>query len=106
MRAPPGSFCDEAARHAFSTALALLHRDQDPASGRRRGAGAQALRDVVRTMGQTLPKPGLQPFLPVDVPMLAAIFVASIEELTGEDYNKQQQQAWMETAENEEFGRQ
>ena len=57
-------------------------------------------------MGQTLPKPGLRPFLPADVPMLAAIFVASIEELTGEDYSEQQQQAWMETAESEEFGRQ
>src|SRR3569623_1508779 len=57
-------------------------------------------------MGQALPKPGLRPFLPADVPMLAAIFVASIEELTGEDYSEQQQQAWMETAESEEFGRQ
>ncbi|RXH22176.1 MULTISPECIES: GNAT family N-acetyltransferase [Bradyrhizobium] len=56
-------------------------------------------------MGQTLPKPGLRPFLPDDVPLLAAIFTASIEELTGEDYSEAQQQAWMEVAEGEEFGK-
>lgn len=56
-------------------------------------------------MGQTLPKPGLRPFLPADVPVLAAIFTASIEELTGDDYSEQQQQAWMEAAESEEFGK-
>ena len=55
-------------------------------------------------MGQTLPKPALRPFLPDDVPLLAAIFTASIEELTGDDYSEAQQQAWMETAEDEEFG--
>ncbi|WP_257177767.1 MULTISPECIES: GNAT family N-acetyltransferase [Bradyrhizobium] len=56
-------------------------------------------------MGQTLPKPALRPFLPEDVPLLAAIFTASIEELTGEDYSEAQQQAWMELAEGEEFGK-
>ncbi len=56
-------------------------------------------------MGKTLPKPGLRPFLPDDVPVLAAIFTASIEELTGDDYSEQQQQAWMEAAESEEFGK-
>ncbi|MDA9520701.1 GCN5 family acetyltransferase [Bradyrhizobium sp. CCBAU 11434] len=56
-------------------------------------------------MGQTLPKPGLRPFLPADVPVLAGIFTASIEELTGDDYSEAQQQAWMETAEDEEFGK-
>jgi putative acetyltransferase len=56
-------------------------------------------------MGQTLPKPGLRPFLPADVPVLAAIFAASIEELTGDDYSESQQQAWMEAAEDEEFGK-
>jgi len=43
--------------------------------------------------------------MPDDVPMLAAIFVASIEELTGDDYSERQQQAWMEAAESEEFGK-
>ncbi|WP_298240565.1 GNAT family N-acetyltransferase [uncultured Bradyrhizobium sp.] len=56
-------------------------------------------------MGQTLPKAGLRPFLPDDVPVLAAIFTASIEELTGDDYSEAQQQAWMEAAEDEEFGK-
>ncbi|OKO86435.1 GCN5 family acetyltransferase [Bradyrhizobium sp. NAS80.1] len=56
-------------------------------------------------MGKTLPKPGLRPFLPDDVPVLAAIFTASIEELTGDDYSESQQQAWMEAAESEEFGK-
>jgi len=56
-------------------------------------------------MGQTLPKPGLRPFLPDDVPLLAAIFTASIEQLTGDDYSAAQQQAWMEAAEDEELGK-
>lgn len=56
-------------------------------------------------MAQAHPKPGLRPFLPDDVPMLAAIFAASIQELTGDDYSEAQQQAWMEVAESEEFGK-
>ena len=56
-------------------------------------------------MGQALPKPGLRPYLPADIPMLAAIFVAAIEELTGDDYSEAQQEAWAATAEDEEaFG--
>ena len=45
-------------------------------------------------MGQALPKAALRPFLGADTPMLAAIFVAAIEELAGEDYSEAQQQAW------------
>jgi putative acetyltransferase len=57
-------------------------------------------------MGQTLPKPALRPFLAADTPVLAAIFVASIEELTGEDYNEAQQEAWASAADDEEqFGK-
>lgn len=56
-------------------------------------------------MAQAHPKPGLRPFLPADVPVLAAIFAASIEELTGDDYNEAQQEAWMAAAEDEEFGK-
>jgi putative acetyltransferase len=57
-------------------------------------------------MGQALPKPALRPFLAEDTPMLVAIFAASIEELTGEDYSEAQQQAWASTAEDEEqFGK-
>ncbi|MDE2379295.1 GNAT family N-acetyltransferase [Bradyrhizobium sp.] len=57
-------------------------------------------------MGQTLPKPALRPFLPSDVPVCAAIFAASIEELTGDDYSEAQQEAWIETADDEEaFGK-
>src|ERR1700691_4866533 len=53
-------------------------------------------------MGQTLPKPALRPFLVADTPILAAIFVAAIEELTGEDYNEAQQEAWASAADDEE----
>jgi putative acetyltransferase len=53
-------------------------------------------------MGQALPKPALRPFLASDTPMLAVIFAASILELTGDDYNEAQQQAWAATAEDEE----
>ncbi|MFK4508299.1 GNAT family N-acetyltransferase [Bradyrhizobium daqingense] len=55
-------------------------------------------------MAQAHPKPGLRPFLPADVPVLAAIFAASIEELTGDDYSEAQQEAWMAAAEDAEFG--
>ena len=57
-------------------------------------------------MGQALPKPGLRPFLPADTPVLAAIFTAAIEQLTGDDYSEAQQQAWASVADDEEaFGR-
>src|SRR5882724_2517954 len=57
-------------------------------------------------MGQALPKPALRPFLAEDTPVLAAIFTASIEELTGDDYNEAQQEAWASVAEDEEeFGK-
>ena len=57
-------------------------------------------------MGQALPKPALRPFLAADTPVLAAIFAASIEELTGDDYSEAQQQAWAATADDEEkFGK-
>jgi putative acetyltransferase len=57
-------------------------------------------------MGQALPKPALRPYLAADTPVLAAIFVAAIEELTGEDYSEAQQQAWAGAADDEEqFGR-
>lgn len=52
-------------------------------------------------MGQALPKPALRPFLPADVPMLAAIFVAGIHELTGDDYSEAQQEAWASAADDE-----
>jgi putative acetyltransferase len=56
-------------------------------------------------MGQALPKPALRPMLPADIPVLAAIFVSSIEELTGDDYSEEQQQAWAAAADDEEaFG--
>src|SRR6202163_3473790 len=57
-------------------------------------------------MGQALPKPALRPFLAADTPMLAAIFVASGEEVTGRDYSEAQQQAWASAADDEEkFGK-
>src|ERR1700683_1283673 len=56
-------------------------------------------------MAQTLPKPALRPFLAADTPILAAIFVAAVEGLTGDDYNEAQQQAWASVADDEEqFG--
>src|ERR1700735_3792565 len=57
-------------------------------------------------MGQALPKPALRPFLATDTPVLAAIFAASVEELTGDDYSEAQQQAWASAADDEEqFGK-
>jgi putative acetyltransferase len=57
-------------------------------------------------MGQALPRPALRPFLAADTPVLAAIFIAAIEELTGDDYSEAQQQAWAGVADDEaEFGK-
>jgi putative acetyltransferase len=57
-------------------------------------------------MTQSNPKPALRPFLPADIPMLAAIFVAGVQELTGDDYSEAQQEAWAAVADEEEaFGK-
>src|SRR5258708_8941905 len=57
-------------------------------------------------MGQALPRPALRPFLAADTPVLATIFVAAIEELTGDDYSEAKQEAWASAAEDEEqFGK-
>ncbi|MGA7811145.1 GNAT family N-acetyltransferase [Bradyrhizobium sp.] len=56
-------------------------------------------------MGQTLPKPALRPYLADDKPVLAAIFTAAIEELTGDDYSEAQQEGWAAAAADEQaFG--
>ena len=54
----------------------------------------------------TAPAPALRPFLPADTPVLAAIFAAAIQELTGDDYDETQQEAWASVADDEEeFGK-
>jgi putative acetyltransferase len=47
---------------------------------------------------QAHPTFAMRPFLPIDTPLLAEIFRLSIEELTGEDYNERQQEAWASAA--------
>ena len=50
-------------------------------------------------------KLAMRPMLPTDVPLLAEIFRASIEELAAEDYSEAQQEAWASAADDEEeFG--
>ena len=50
--------------------------------------------------------PALRPFLPADTPVLAAIFTAAVEELTGDDYSEAQQEAWASAVEDEDaFGK-
>jgi putative acetyltransferase len=44
---------------------------------------------------------GLRPYLPADAPLLAEIFRASVEELTGDDYEPGQQAAWAAAADDE-----
>jgi putative acetyltransferase len=57
-------------------------------------------------MGQMLPEPALRPFLAADTPVLAAIFAASVEQLTGDEYSEAQQEAWASVADDEEkFGK-
>ena len=52
-----------------------------------------------------LPQLAMRPMLPTDVPLLAEIFRAAIEELTADDYSEAQQEAWAAVADDEEFGR-
>jgi len=53
-----------------------------------------------------MPLPALRPFLPTDTPIVVAIFAASIDGLTGDDYSESQQEAWASAAEDEEtFGK-
>jgi putative acetyltransferase len=47
-------------------------------------------------------KLAMRPMLPEDTPLLAEIFRASIEELSGEDYSEAQQEAWAAAADDEE----
>lgn len=54
-------------------------------------------------MGQALPKPALRPMLPADAAFLAAIYRASVMELTGDDYSEAQQAAWAETSGDPDF---
>jgi putative acetyltransferase len=54
---------------------------------------------------QSLPQLAMRPMLPADVPLLAEIFRAAIEELAAEDYDEAQQEAWASAADDEEaFG--
>jgi putative acetyltransferase len=50
-------------------------------------------------------KLAMRPMLPTDVPLLAEILRASIEELASDDYSEAQQEAWASAADDEEeFG--
>ena len=51
-------------------------------------------------MARAHPTFALRPYLPPDAPMLAEIFRASIEELTEDDYNPAQQEAWASAADD------
>ncbi len=54
-------------------------------------------------MAQALPKPALRPMLPADAAYLAAIYRASVMDLTGDDYSEAQQAAWAEASEKPDF---
>ena len=54
---------------------------------------------------RTVPKLAMRPMLSTDIPLLAEIFRAAIEELTADDYSEAQQAAWASAADDEEaFG--
>lgn len=48
-------------------------------------------------------KPSLRPYLRSDLPILSEIRYAAIEELTIEDYDEDQRQAWLSSCEDEEM---
>lgn len=52
-------------------------------------------------MAQARPNVGLRPFLPADASIAAAIFIASIEELTEDSYSQAQREAWASRADDE-----
>jgi len=54
-------------------------------------------------MARANPRLAVRPYLPEDTPALAAIFRAAIEELTEDDYNPAQQEAWAAAADDEEL---
>lgn len=45
-------------------------------------------------------KPALRPYLAEDAEIVAALFVASVEQLTADDYSEEQQDAWTSAAED------
>ena len=49
----------------------------------------------------TTEKTKLRPMLPADVPVLAAIFQASIDDLAAEDYDEEQRAVWAAAADDE-----
>ncbi len=49
---------------------------------------------------QAHPRLAMRPLLPEDAPLLADIFRASIADLTGDDYNEVQQEAWAASADD------
>ena len=51
-------------------------------------------------MARAHPSFALRPYLPQDTPLLAEIYRASVEELTEDDYNPAQQQAWAAEADD------
>jgi putative acetyltransferase len=56
-------------------------------------------------MSRANPRLAMRPFLAGDTPVLAAIFRASIEQLTEDDYSPVQQDAWVSEADDEDaFG--
>jgi putative acetyltransferase len=50
---------------------------------------------------QAHPRLAMRPLLPDDVPLLADIFRTAISELTADDYNEAQREAWAAAAEDE-----
>ena len=52
-------------------------------------------------MATAHPAMALRPFLPADVPLLAEIFRASVEELTADDYSEAQREAWVSAVDDE-----
>ena len=49
---------------------------------------------------QAHPRLAMRPFLPADTPLLAEIFREAVAELTGDDYNEAQREAWSAIADD------
>jgi len=58
---------------------------------------------MVSAVRHDTPKPGLRPYLAADAPICAAIFEASINELTADDYTEGQREAWIAAMDEDKF---
>jgi putative acetyltransferase len=90
-----------AASRQFSVMEADRLRDELAAMGMLRDSQEWTTLGTGAMNPETQLRISMRPYLAADAPLLAEVFRASIEELTGEDYGPGQQRAWASLADDE-----